>query len=129
MVVIVTTDVPQRFRGFLASVMLEIAPGVYTSPVMNAGIRERVWEVMEEWFTALGGGSIVMTWPDRNEPSGQGVRTLGLPAKEVVELDGLFTVRTEMTAEKKQLLAKLQRAGVHDSGPAEPGSSSDLEQG
>lgn len=123
MVVIVTTDVPQRFRGFLASVMLEIAPGVYTSPAMNAGIRERVWKVMEEWFTALGGGSIVMTWPDRNEPGGQGVKTLGLPAREFVELDGLFTIRAEMTAEKQQLLAKLQGANAPGSGPETESSS------
>ena len=32
MCVIVTRDVPARFRGFLASCMLEIAPGVYTQP-------------------------------------------------------------------------------------------------
>ena len=32
MCVIVTRDVPMRFRGFLASCMLEIAPGVYTQP-------------------------------------------------------------------------------------------------
>lgn len=32
MTVVVTRDVPDRFRGFLVSVMLEIAPGVYTAP-------------------------------------------------------------------------------------------------
>lgn len=37
MTVIVTRDVAQRFRGFLSSVMLEIAPGVYTSPTMTRG--------------------------------------------------------------------------------------------
>ena len=35
MVVIVTRDVADRFRGFLASCMLEIAPGVYTAPRMS----------------------------------------------------------------------------------------------
>ncbi|MEO0813153.1 MAG: type I-E CRISPR-associated endoribonuclease Cas2e, partial [Myxococcota bacterium] len=38
MTVIVTRNVPMRFRGFLASCMLEIAPGVYTSPGMNRGV-------------------------------------------------------------------------------------------
>lgn len=42
MVVIVTRDVADRFRGFLASAMLKIAPGVYTAPRMNAGVREQL---------------------------------------------------------------------------------------
>ena len=46
MTVIVTVNVEGRYRGFLASTMLEIAPGVYTSPDMTAGIRERIWEVL-----------------------------------------------------------------------------------
>ena len=90
MVVIVTRDVPDRCRGFLASAMLEIAPGVYTAPRMTAGVRERVWTVLADWFEALGGGSIVMTWRDPKEPCGQGLRTLGLPARTFAELDGLI---------------------------------------
>ena len=91
MVVIVTRDVADRFRGFLASAMLEIAPGVYTGPRMTAGTRERVWTVLESWFDALGGGSVVMTWRDRKEPCGQGIRTLGTPPRRFVEIDGLVT--------------------------------------
>ena len=88
MVVIVTRDVADRFRGFLAACMLEIAPGVYTAPRMSAGVRERVWAVLAEWHARLGGGSIVMTWRDPREPCGQGIRTLGLPPRTFVELDG-----------------------------------------
>src|SRR4051794_16032031 len=91
MVVIVTRDVADRFRGFLASAMLEIAPGVYTSPRMTAGARERVWGVIETWFAALGGGSVVMTWRDHKEPCGQGIRTLGSPPYRFVDIDGLVT--------------------------------------
>jgi len=40
--VVVTRDVADRFRGFLASVMLEVAPAVYISPRMTKGVRERV---------------------------------------------------------------------------------------
>lgn len=89
MVVIVTRDVADRFRGFLASCMLEIAPGVYASPRMTAGVRERVWKVLEAWFGELGGGSVVMTWPDPAAVCGQAVRTLGLPPRTFAELDGL----------------------------------------
>lgn len=88
MVVVVTSNVAERFRGFLASAMLEIAPGVYTSPRMSKGVRLRVWAVLADWHGALGGGSIVMTWRDPGEPCGQGILTLGLPARTFVELDG-----------------------------------------
>lgn len=95
MTVIVTRDVAPRFRGFLASVMLEIAPGVYTSPRLSAGVRDRVWEVMEAWFDALGGGSIVMTWRDVAAPGGQGIRVLGLPPRRLAEVDGALLVWRE----------------------------------
>lgn len=48
MTLAVTRDVAARFRGFLASCMLEIAPGVYTSPKMNRAVRERVWSVVQD---------------------------------------------------------------------------------
>jgi CRISPR-associated protein Cas2 len=88
MVVIVTRDVADRFRGFIASFALEIAPGVYTAPRMSKAVRERVWAVLADWHATFGGGSIVMTWRDPAEPCGQGLRTLGLPARTFVELDG-----------------------------------------
>ena len=40
MTVVVTVNVEGRYRGFLASVMLEIAPGVYTSPENLSTISE-----------------------------------------------------------------------------------------
>lgn len=88
MVVVVTSNVVDRFRGFLASAMLEIASGVYTAPRMSKAVRDRVWTVLADWHRELGGGSIVMTWRDAGEPCGQGIRTLGLPARTFVELDG-----------------------------------------
>lgn len=48
MTVVITNNVPGKYRGFLASCMLELAPGVYSHPKMNAGIRERVWNVMKK---------------------------------------------------------------------------------
>ncbi len=93
MTVVVTTDVAGRFRGFLASCMLEIAPGVYTSPRMTPAVRDRVWTVLERWYDELGGGSIVMTWRQRDLPGGQGVWVLGSPRIELVDLDGVFLGR------------------------------------
>lgn len=98
MVVIVTRDVADRFRGFLASATLEIAPGVYTAPRMTKGVRERVWAVLADWHGQLGGGAILMTWRDPAEPCGQGIRTLGLPSRKFAELDGGLTTTLARTA-------------------------------
>ena len=82
-----------RYRGFLASVMLEIAPGVYTSPNMTRGIRERIWNVLAEWYYQLGQGSIVMTWRDPSAVGEQQIRTLGESPKEIVDADGVYLVK------------------------------------
>ena len=87
MTVVVTRDVAQRSRGFLASCMLEIAPGVYSAPSMSPAVRERVWTVLTGWFAELAGGSVVMLWADARLPGGQGISVLGSPAKELVEVD------------------------------------------
>ena len=97
MTIIVTRDVAPRIRGFLASCMIEIAPGVYTSPRLSAAVRERVWTVIAEWFEELGGRCIVMTWQDSRAPSGQRVRVAGEPPVELIEHDGVFLSRRSGT--------------------------------
>jgi CRISPR-associated protein Cas2 len=93
MAVVVTRDVEDRYRGFLSSVMLEIAPGVYTSPRLSKTVRERIWAVLSEWHVALGNGSVVMTWRDREAPGGQGLFFLGTPIRQIVDIDGMAIVR------------------------------------
>jgi len=44
----VTRNTPNRFNGFLASCMNEIASGMYAAPRMKKLVRERVWKVMME---------------------------------------------------------------------------------
>lgn len=90
MTVVVTRDVPARTRGFLASVMLELAPGVYTAPRMNRAVRERVWAVLRRWHRATKQGGIVMTWSDPRRAAGQSVAMLGVPPKHLVEIDGVI---------------------------------------
>ena len=50
LVVVVTRDVADRFRGYLASVMLGVSTGVYVAPRMNKGVRERTWSVLADWL-------------------------------------------------------------------------------
>ena len=93
MTVVVTVNVEARYRGFLASVMLEIAPGVYTSPRMTSGIRERIWDVLSRWYYDSGQGAIVMTWSDRTAVGEQRIRLLGEAPKTIVDADGVYLVK------------------------------------
>ena len=93
MTVVVTVNVEGRYRGVLASAMLEIAPGVYTAPMMTSGIRDRIWNVLSRWYYELGQGSIVMTWRDPSAVGEQQIRTLGEAPKSIVDADGVHLVK------------------------------------
>lgn len=90
---IVIRDVPDRFHGFLSSVMLEVAPNVFVSPRMNPGVRQRVWATMTDWHAIERQGSLVMLWRDLDAVGGIGIANLGDPPRELVEADGMWLVR------------------------------------
>ncbi|MCB1549290.1 MAG: type I-E CRISPR-associated endoribonuclease Cas2 [Hyphomicrobiaceae bacterium] len=90
---IVTRNVEMRYRGFLGSVMLEVSPGVYIGPRLSKGVRERIWNVLENWFTSLQSGSIVMIWRDTSAPGGLRISSLGETPKDLVEHEGALLVR------------------------------------
>ena len=94
--VIVTRDVEPRYRGFLASAMLEIAPTVYIHLRLSAGVRDRIWSVLEDWYATLRRGAIVLAWSDPKEIGGLGIRVLGLPPRKLEEVDGLLLVKREL---------------------------------
>jgi len=93
MTVVVTRNVSARVRGFLASAMLELAPGVYSAPRISPAVRGRIWAVLEEWFPNEREASIIMIWQERDVPGGQAVRVLGSPPIDLVNVDGLTFAR------------------------------------
>ncbi|HQW20075.1 MAG TPA: type I-E CRISPR-associated endoribonuclease Cas2e [Rhodocyclaceae bacterium] len=82
-----------RVRGFLASSMLELAPGVYSAPRITPAVRERIWHVLSDWFPNEKEASIVMLWADTSMPGGQAAATLGLPPVQLIEIDGMLATR------------------------------------
>jgi CRISPR-associated protein Cas2 len=90
---VVTRDVEARYRGFLTSVMLEVAPGVYVAPRLSSGVRTRVWQVLSDWWHALGNGTILMVWRDPGAIGDLRIETLGEPPKEIVDADGVLLVK------------------------------------
>jgi CRISPR-associated protein Cas2 len=95
MTVVVTRSVSSRMRGFLASSMVELDPGVYSAPRLSPAVRERIWTVLCDWFLDEHAASIVMVWADSDMPGGQKVKVLGLPPIELAELDGLIVCRRQ----------------------------------
>ena len=90
---LVTRNVESRYRGFLTSIMLEIAPGVYVAPNLSASVRDRVWEVLSDWWASLGNGSIVMVWRDKNAVGNLSIKIIGEAPKEIVDADGVLLVK------------------------------------
>lgn len=106
MTVVVTRNVSDRMRGFLASTMLEVAPGTYSAPRISPGVRERIWAVLEGWFSNEKEASIVMIWQEREIPGGQAVRVLGSPPIEFVEVDGLILARRPLNSSSEECANK-----------------------
>ncbi len=100
MTVAVTRNTPDRFNGFLASCMHDIAPGVYVAPRMKKSVRERVWTVMLDWSELLSSDAgVVLFWKSRTAPSGLGMRFVGWPKKELVEQEGMWLTVRALTAQ------------------------------
>jgi CRISPR-associated protein Cas2 len=90
MTVVVTRNVSGRMRGFLASTMLELTPGVYSAPRISPAVRARIWAVLSEWFVHEKDASAIMIWQEREIPGGQAVKTLGIPPIRLIEVDGIL---------------------------------------
>ena len=91
--VVVTRDVEMRYRGFLGSVMLEVAPGFYVGPKITKGVRDRIWGVMQDWHGQLQTGSITMLWREAAAPGGIRLLNLGVAPKDIVAHEGSLLVR------------------------------------
>jgi CRISPR-associated protein Cas2 len=96
--IVITRDVQDRYRGYLRSAMLEVDAGVYVSSRLNRDVRDRLWDVLAEWFGVLSRGSIVMIWRDRDAASNIGMKTLGIPRREITDVDDLLLTRRELSS-------------------------------
>jgi len=113
--VVVTRNVPDRYRGFLASVMLEVSPGTYLSPGMTRGVRERVWSVCCDWSSTLPqDGSVTMIWGERSAPSGLGLLVLGAPKIELTDHNGLWLAARPLTSADERLMAAAKLTTLSD---------------
>lgn len=99
---VVTRNVSGRTRGFLASSMLELAPGVYSAPRQSSRVRDQIWAVLSEWFTEEKDASIIMLWEDPEMPGGQNIKVLGLPSIDLVEIDGIVLSRTDIPSSRDE---------------------------
>ncbi|MFV0281488.1 MAG: type I-E CRISPR-associated endoribonuclease Cas2e [Rhodoblastus sp.] len=102
MTIVVTRDVIDRYSGFLASVMPEVAPGVFASPNLSKAVRGRVWAVLGDWWAARPGGSILMVYRDEAAPGQMRIMALGTPTRELADLDGVLVGKRRGATRKPQ---------------------------
>jgi CRISPR-associated protein Cas2 len=88
MVVIKTTEVPDRVRGALTRWLTEPAPGLYVGTV-SARVREELWQTVA---ATVGPGMAVCIHPDDNEQR-YTIRTAGKRRRSIFDSDGLQLVR------------------------------------
>lgn len=84
---VLTRNAPDRLRGFLRSVFLEIDAGVYVSALMTRKGRERIWEEIEPFHVE--GTYAVMVWEDAHKPARFEFRKSGNSPYVIRLLDGL----------------------------------------
>ena len=96
MTVIITRDVELRYRGFIASAMVEVAPGVYISPSLSSGARARIWGILSMWHGELKNGSITLIWKDSSQEQGIGLKQVGVPPKDIYDHEGYLLVRSKV---------------------------------
>ncbi len=95
--VLITRDVEDRYRGFLASAMLEASAGVYVSKGLTPRARDKIWKVVADWHATLNRGSLTLLYADAACPGGLAVKILGAPTRRPVPIDGtllMFRVST-----------------------------------
>ncbi len=102
MTIVVTREVAPRYRGFLASVMPELTPGVYVAPELSKGVRERIWRVAQDWWATMPGGAFVMAWKDPAAAGGLAMQFLGVPPVDLADLDGVLVVRRRKMTESQK---------------------------
>lgn len=89
---------PARFKGFLASVMLEIAPNTFVAPRFKRAALDRVWEVLRDWHAAAPEGYVIALIGS-SEPRGvPEIRTLGLPPRTILEQDEMLLLLRERSS-------------------------------
>ena len=88
MLVIVTENVPDRLRGYLARLLLEIRAGVYIGKY-SVRVREELWKNIN---TEIGDGNAVMAWSTNSE-AGYKFDTCGENRRIPIEIDGLPLVK------------------------------------
>jgi CRISPR-associated protein Cas2 len=95
--------------------MLPVAPGVYVSPRMSKGVRERIWQVMLDWAGLIPeDGGLLLLWRDAEAPAGLSLRALGWPKKEILDHEGLW-----LTVDRRHDVAELESLAQIGCPPAE----------
>jgi CRISPR-associated protein Cas2 len=93
--VIALSGKPRRFSGFLHSIAMELAPGMFLAADFDRASFSRVWQTLEEWHARSPEGWIVAVLPAAKVRHPPELRTLGVLPRMLIEQDGLHLVKIE----------------------------------
>lgn len=93
--VIALSGKPRRFSGFLHSVAMELAPGMFLAADFDRAAFDRVWRTLEEWHAHWPEGWIIAVLPAKKVRHPPELRALGVPPRTLIELDGLYLLKIE----------------------------------
>ena len=111
MVVFCVQGTIDRFHGFLRSILLNIHPGVYVSVDLDSGSRQRVWDILCDWYDAAPQGTVLMMYRDKSKPMGIALESLGAPKRSIVEQDGHYLLLHAAKQARPRKTTSLERLG------------------
>lgn len=92
MVLICLANTADRLHGFLRSTMLNVHPGVYVAVDLDAGSRQRIWEILRGWYEAEPLGTAIMTFPAKDKPMDLDFETLGMAKRDICEYEDHYAL-------------------------------------
>lgn len=95
--VLVISSPPDRLRGYVRSLMLEIRAGVFVSTRLSKRARELLWSEVEP-FCFEGDTYAVLVYESAQSADRLSVLTAGTPAKELHSVDGLLLAKHRLIA-------------------------------
>ena len=74
---------------------MEVAPGVFLAADFNRAAFERIWQMLADWHAVWPEGWIVAVIPAEKPHHPPEIRALGVPARTLVEQDGIHLLVIE----------------------------------
>jgi CRISPR-associated protein Cas2 len=102
MTAVCIVNAPERFHGYLRSLMMNVHPNLYVSTSLDKAARERVWRTLTEWSEVFPVGSITIISEDKTAAGGIYLRSIGIPKRDIVPVGETFGIRKALARSDRE---------------------------